>query len=281
MKKTIKFIKEIISKIYVNDLVTQANAMTFSMILAIFPIIIIMIASLSFLNINSFFNVDMTAYVQDFAKTLPDDVRTIFNEVLIDVFQTRHISIISTSAVIALYSSSAGIASMIIGMNKAFGKNVSTGPVVTRLKSAAFVFIFIILILLSLVLLIFGDVIVHLLNSFNIGQYFPHFLYSAAMTAIGMFSVISFLVIVYRLAVDRTIPFKNILPGVFFTVIVWYLASGVFNIYVNNFYKFSLLYGSIGTFLVFVIWLNVLCHVILIGAQINAVLCDNEFMNSL
>ncbi|MGN1318187.1 MAG: YihY/virulence factor BrkB family protein [Lachnospirales bacterium] len=275
MKKYIKFTKEVIVKIYNNDLLTQANAMTFSMILAIFPIIIIMIASLSF------FNIDITTYVQDFSKTLPTDVEKLLNSVLVDVFETRHISIISTSAVIALYSASSGIASMIKGMNKAFEKEVDTGPIVTRLMSVVFVFLFIVLIVLSLGLLIFSDVIASILTSLNLGQFIPHFLYSAVVVGIGMFAVIAFFVILHRVMVDKTIPLRNILPGVLFTVIVWYIASGAFNFYVNNFYRFSLLYGSIGTFLVLVIWLNILCHVILIGSQINAVLCDDNFMDSI
>jgi len=205
----------------------------------------------------------------------------LLSSVLIDVFDTKHISLLSTSAVVSIYSSSLGFLSMIIGMNHAFNKEPSKGPIGIRILSILLVFVFIILIFLSLGALIFGDVIVDVLTYFNLKDYIPRSMHNLFMLSIGILVGIVFLIVVHKTAVDKNIPIKHILPGAFFTISVWLIASKVFNFYVNNFYRYSILYGSIGTFFVFVLWLNILCYVILIGSQINAVLCDDEFMDKL
>lgn len=274
-KKIYLFIKEVIVRIIDNDLYTQANAMTFRMILAIFPLLIIMIASLGF------FNIDITKPLSGFLMTLPEEIRTIINNVIVEVFETKHISIISTSAVIALFSASSGFISMIDGMNTAFAKERKLSFIRTRLICMVLVFVFVFIILISLGLLIFGDAIANLLVELNLGYYIPKALNVVFYLAIGVFIGVLFIIILHKTAIDKSIPVKVILPGAFFTVGAWLIASAVFNFYVNNFYRYSIVYGSIGTFFVFALWMNLLSYVILIGSQINAVLYDKNFMSSL
>ncbi len=274
-KKIYLFIKEVVVRIIDNDLYTQANAMTYRMILAIFPLLIIMIASLGF------FNIDVTKPLNEFLMTMPEEISTIVNNVIFEVFETRHISIISTSAVIALFSASSGFISMIDGMNTAFAQERKLNFIRTRLMCMVLVFVFVFIILISLGLLIFGDIISNLLVELNLGEYIPRALNAVFYLIIGIFVGVIFIVILHKTAINKSIPVKIILPGAFFTVGAWLIASAVFNFYVNNFYRYSIVYGSIGTFFVFALWMNILSYVILIGSQINAVLYDKDFMMKL
>ncbi|MDO5389026.1 MAG: YhjD/YihY/BrkB family envelope integrity protein, partial [Clostridia bacterium] len=78
--------------------------------------------------------------------------------------------------------------------------------------------------------------------------------------------------------INIKIEIKCLLPGIMFTIISWYVVSKGFNIYINNFSRYSVIYGSIAAIFVFGIWLFLLSSLILIGSQINAVLYDKEFM---
>lgn len=275
IKKIYLFIKEVIVRMIDNKLDTYVNAMTFRMILAIFPLIIVMIASLGFFNIN------VSKLMGSFLLTLPEEIRSITNNVLTEVFETKQVSIISTSAAIALFSASSGFMSLMDGMNTAFGRESKFNYLRTRVICMILVIVFVALILLSLGLLIFGDVIAGVLIEFNFGSYIPKAINAMFLLAIGVFIGVIFMVILHKVAIDKRIPLRVIFPGSFFTVGAWLIVSKVFNFYVNNFYRYSIVYGSIGAFFVFALWLNMLSYVILIGSQISAVLYDKNFMDRL
>lgn len=268
IKKSYEFAKEIVEKLFNNDLLTHANAMTYKLLLAIFPLLIVMIASLAF------FNIDVNELLSGFLLTLPKEMRVMIENVIYDVFTKRHISLLSTSIIVSLYSAAAGFVSMIEGMNKAFGSANNLGIIRSRLICLVLVLVFIILIVLSLAMLIFRDIIASLLNSIGLDRFIPATASSIFLLLIAILVGIIFLIILHKVAVGSKLPVKYILPGAFFTVGTWLIASKVFNYYVNNFSRYSIVYGSIGAFFVFALWLNILSYVILIGSQINAVLYE-------
>jgi membrane protein len=57
---------------------------------------------------------------------------------------------------------------------------------------------------------------------------------------------------------------------------LWLVVSKCFNIYINNFSRYSAVYGSIGAIFVFALWINFLSYALLIGGQINAVIYDKR-----
>jgi membrane protein len=57
---------------------------------------------------------------------------------------------------------------------------------------------------------------------------------------------------------------------------LWLVVSKCFNIYINNFARYSAVYGSIGAIFVFALWLNFLSYALLIGGQINAIFYDKR-----
>lgn len=275
MKKLLIFIKEIIIRTLKNDLYTQANAMTFSMILAMCPILIVAIASLRFFDIN------FSNYIVGLVGAMPVEVRNIINDVVVDVFQTKHVSLLSTSAVIALYSASSGFVSMIRGINRMYNKDVNTGFIVTRILSIILVLIFILLIVISFILVFFGSTISNFLVSLGVKWFIPSFMHTIILSLLYVSIGVIYIIIIHKLAVDNSIPVKNIIPGAIFIIAAWLIASNVFVFCINNFYRYSLLYGSIGTIFVLTLWINIFCYVILIGSQINAILCDKNFMDKI
>ncbi|MEI3362241.1 MAG: YhjD/YihY/BrkB family envelope integrity protein [Oscillospiraceae bacterium] len=52
----------------------------------------------------------------------------------------------------------------------------------------------------------------------------------------------------------------------------WLFISWVYAMYVNNFANYSVLYGSIGTVIVLLIWLNLTAVTLIMGAELNGTL---------
>ena len=62
------------------------------------------------------------------------------------------------------------------------------------------------------------------------------------------------------------------LPGALFASIVWIVGTAAFGLYVSNFANYSKTYGSIGGIIVLMLWLYITGFIIIVGAEINAII---------
>lgn len=85
---------------------------------------------------------------------------------------------------------------------------------------------------------------------------------------IGFFALFA----LYALAQDASIPRRDIWPGTLAALLGWMAVSWLYTFYVNNIARYSLLYGSLGTMMVLLIWLNLTGMVLILGAELNGTL---------
>ncbi|MGB7445386.1 MAG: YihY/virulence factor BrkB family protein [Coleofasciculaceae cyanobacterium] len=74
---------------------------------------------------------------------------------------------------------------------------------------------------------------------------------------------------VYRFGPTRRQRGTPLVPGAIVAAIMWALLSSLFRLYVANFGKYNLTYGTIGTFVILMLWFYLSSLVMLIGAQLN------------
>jgi membrane protein len=84
------------------------------------------------------------------------------------------------------------------------------------------------------------------------------------------------LAFIYRYGPSRWRKGSPILPGVLVATGLWSIVSGGFRFYVINFGNYNQVYGAIGAVIILLLWLYVSAFVLLIGAQVNNVLEDNN-----
>ena len=78
--------------------------------------------------------------------------------------------------------------------------------------------------------------------------------------------------LLYYFVPHAKITFKKVLPGAVISTIGWMLVSQVFAIYVEYFAFGTKNYGTIGTFMIMLIWLQVIMALIAAGVVVNAAL---------
>jgi membrane protein len=78
--------------------------------------------------------------------------------------------------------------------------------------------------------------------------------------------------LIYYLGPNIDQPFRYVTPGSVSAVVVWILASLGFTAYVENFGNYGATYGSLGGMIVLLLYLFVSSTVLLLGAEINAVI---------
>lgn len=86
------------------------------------------------------------------------------------------------------------------------------------------------------------------------------------MLAVVVFGAVGLL---YAMAQDTRQPGRNVVPGVITSLAAWMALSAAYSFYVENFANYSLIYGTLGTMVVLMIWLYLTATVLIMGAEIN------------
>lgn len=273
--KVFLFFWEVKNRVVKNDLITYANSLTFKLILSIFPFIIALLSLLGFLNLP------VERITNTLVNDMPDEIGDMISYFINDVLGEKRVSLFSSSIIIAIYSASAGFHTMVKGVCNAFDINEYRSFFKTRAISMILMFIFLIIIIATLYIVIFGDTINSFLENSGIIKNIPSVITNIAMHLLTVGITVLFLILLYKFSISIKLKIRQLLPGVLFTIVSWYIVSKGFNIYINNFSRYSVIYGSIAAIFIFGIWLFLLSSLILIGAQINAVIYDRDFMHKL
>ncbi|MGI0488074.1 YihY/virulence factor BrkB family protein [Pantanalinema rosaneae CENA516] len=76
---------------------------------------------------------------------------------------------------------------------------------------------------------------------------------------------------IYRFGISRWQPGTPILSGAVLSTISWALLSSLFRLYIRNFGSYNRIYGALGAVMILLVWLQLGALMMLIGAQLNAV----------
>lgn len=267
-------IAEVYNRFIDNDLITAANALSFKLILSVFPLLIFLI------SLVGFFNISYEDVLNLLVRQLPNEMIEPIMNFLDDIVGQRRISLLSTSLFLTLFSASSGFYYLSNGIRKAFDEKI-TKPIRNRAESVIIVVIFGIATVLAMYCYVFNDIIVEALIRYTAITEIPWYLSSIVPLIVSVSILIVFFIVVNNMAVSHRLRIKRLIPGILFTIVAWIVVSLAFKLYINNFSKYSVIYGSIGALFVFALWVNLLSFVLLIGAQINAVICDERFMAEL
>jgi membrane protein len=80
------------------------------------------------------------------------------------------------------------------------------------------------------------------------------------------------LALTYYILPDVEQKLKYIAPGAIFSGVLWLLATWGFTQYVDHFGNYNVTYGSIGGVVVLLIWLYICGVLVILGAEVNAIL---------
>ena len=266
MKKLIAFARALYSKIKENEILPLATQLTYRLIFALFPFIIFLISMVGF------FDIDAETILEESFVVFPLQIAQIINDVVRDVVDTRNPNIMSTSLLISIVAVASGFNSVMRGINKVYDRQDSRNVVLRWLHSTVLVIVLTFAIISSLLVVIYGDAIYALIQR----HFDPHRIFSAIFGFAGLLITITILLaailLIYRFSLGKKQSIVSLLPGAMLTIVVWAISSSAFNFYINNFSRYSLVYGSIASIFITMLWLNIISATILIGAQTNALI---------
>ncbi len=250
-----------------NDLGNLACQISFRFLLGLFPFLLFLFVSLSTLNLD-------IAYFSQHAQALPDIAIQIIQLFVKDISTApAPVGLMSTTFILAIYSSSKAFKTVIECINKIYYGEIRTPLLKRYLISILFVILFFVLIILPMIFYVFEGVIFAFLDLFFNITFAEMSKTSSTIIFVSIFTALTLIVMsMYSISLDKRISLKTTIFGAFFCVFVWWLSSYGFNYYVANFSNYSAVYGSIGTIILFFMWINIITLVLLLGALINKVL---------
>jgi len=266
MKKFVSFARALYNKIKENEILLLSTQLTYRLIFALFPFIIFLISMVGY------FDIDAETLLDETFAVFPLQIAQVINDVIHDVVDTRNPSILSTSLLLSIFTVANGFNSIMRGVNKVYAQQDSRNVVVRWLYSTLLVIALAFAIITSLLVVIYGDTIYGVIYR----HFDPASLFSAIFGFAGLLITVAIMlatiILIYRLSLGKKQSIVSLLPGAMLTIVVWAISSSAFNFYINNFSRYSLVYGSIASIFITMLWLNIISATILIGAQANALL---------
>lgn len=246
--------------------VYAANA-CFFLVLAVFPLLLLILASLRFTPLSA---VDLLTLLD---KVLPEALIPAAESLVVNTYYNSSGALVSVSAITALWSASRGMHGLMIGLNHVYGVQEDRKESVTRLLSVLYLFLFLVVLVLTLVLRVFGQTLDAMLPDVD-------FLLVRLLSQLIDFNFVILLVaqtliftMFYMVLPNRRNKFMFSWPGALVAAVGWQLFSRIFSYYVTLMTtNYSNIYGSVYTVAVAMLWLYWCMLIILFGGIVNKML---------
>lgn len=245
-----------------DQILERAAGLTYRVLLAFFPFLILLISLLGTLDI------DESALLQGLFYALPGHIATLAYNFIAELGESKSAGLMSTALFFSVYNTSNGFRAIIRMTNRAYGVRDRRGYITQVALSFLLMLVFAGTLIVMLGLLVFGR---QLLATFFTPA--GHRLLSTAVTGGGALLLLIFLtMVIFRLSCATALPMRHVLPGAVFTVAAWAAVGGGFGFVITNFTRLPIVYGSIAGVFMLVLWLNIVCVILLVGNEVNGVL---------
>lgn len=244
----------------------RATSIAFHFLLALGPAIIFLLGLIPYLPIRNF----QTGLMDILVDVIPENSYIILETVLEEIFKKHH-GLQIFGFLVTLFFIQKGLNGIIEAFNATYHTVGSRPWIERRLISLGLFIILFILVTLSAVLLFFCNLGIKYLYAEGLIKAFATYILLLAgkwFIVIALtFLAISFL---YYWAPARKIRWRLFTPGSFIATILSILTSLAFSYFVNHFAPFNRFYGSIGTLIAVMLWMNFNALALLAGFELNA-----------
>ena len=248
----------------------RAAAIAFNFFLALIPFVLFIVTLIPFVT-TPYFQVDLLDLLDEI---IPASVYNLAESTLIEIVSRPSSGVLSIVSLLAIYFSVNGIDAILEGFNQSFHQT-EIWPWWKQKVQAFFLMVGLsILVFVSMSLLGFGKDIINLLAAQGI---ITHKLTLLALIALQWLIIILSILLSISLLYyfgqqkDREVnKYRFFSPGSILATTLFVFGGVLLKMYFENFSRYNLLYGSIGSLIILLIWLYYNAIILLIGFELNA-----------
>lgn len=258
--------------VYFSRRVSQAAAgLAYSLILTFFPIIICVSAFLDQLNLN------FDAILEQISGILPPDIISIFRDYLGYLSGNRSGGMLAAGIIMTVLFASAALRSLMHVMQDIYGHSNFRGPW-QLLASVLFALFLLVTIYLSMVVVVTGNWFFHMLGDLlhleGLVEYFDTWQWLKYVILLAF--VFLFILLLYRFAAPLEKPRPTVFPGALLASVALAAASLIFSLIMGGSTRYSLVYGSLASVIILLLWLYLCGNILILGSVINYVIYSHK-----
>lgn len=243
---------------------------SFFLVLSLFPSLVILFGMLAYTSIGLD---ELMNFLEGF---LPTAFLPLARKVMSGAYEHTSGTIVSLSALTALWSAARGVRGLLMGLNAVNGLEERRSYLATRGLSMLYTFLFLIVLVLTLVFHVFGrGIIDYLRMTTNPALIFVMDLVDGRFLLLLVLQTALFAAM-YAYLPSRNQSLRGSLPGAVFASVGWMVCSNLFSLYVEYFPNYAHVFGSIYAAALAMLWLYTCICIVFYGAALNRWLAEHK-----
>lgn len=272
--KIVRWVQRLLEYLSPMNISIHSAYTSFFLILSLFPALMLLVSILTYTSLDA---EDVLSWL---SEILPEPFLPMVERLLSGVYDASSVSLLSVSAVTAVWSASRGVLGLKEGFNAIYNVREERNYLVTRGISMIYTLLFVLVLVLTLVLHVFGTTILDYLRMTTD----PLLLF--LMDVIDFrFVLLLFLQTVLFSTMYAALPSRRLnpiqcIPGALVASLGWLTFSDLFALYVEYFPRYANIFGSVYALALAMLWLYCCINIIFYGAVINRSIMERKSKKS-
>jgi len=258
------------AELYFDKKVSRSAAeLAYFLILSFFPAIICVNAVVGTLDLN------VAALLEEASVIIPAGALAVLVEYVGYITTNQSGTMLAAGVTMTLFSASAAMRSLMNVMDDIYGRKSYTG-VWQVIASVVFSILFLLAVYLSIVVVLTGNWFFHLLE--DLIRRFPRLQdvrlpwdWQWMRFVILFCFLLAVVMLIYKATAPRGTPRPPVLTGAFLAAAALVLFSILFSYFIGLSSRYSLVYGSLASVVILLIWLYLCGNIIILGSCFNRV----------
>ncbi len=263
----VRFVLDVVDVYFSRHVSRAAAELAYFLILTLFPILICASACVGRLNL------DLEGLLAGTDRFLPAEVNAIMEEYLLYVRTSESPTMLLVGVVMTLVSASAAVRGLMNIMCEIYGRTTFRG-VRQLVASVLFSGLLLFTAYLSLAVLVTGNwffqLVERLFSLENVVERFGTWQWVKYLLLLGL--VFLFILLLYRFTAPLSRPRPPVLWGALAAAVALSVASMFFSWFMGRSNRYSLIYGSLASVIILLVWLYLCGNILVLGCVVNYVL---------
>lgn len=261
------FVADVVELYFVHRVSRSAAELAYFLLLTFFPILICVSAFVSKLNL------EMSALLEEASYVLPQEVLAIFQDYLhyLDTHQSD--AMLVAGVFMSALFASAAVRGLMNIMHEIYGRATFQG-IFQLIASLIFSVLLLITIYLSITVVVTGNwffrMVGQLLKLEDLVAKVDTWQWSKYLMLIAL--VFLFILLLYRFSAPLSHPRPPVIPGALLAAVALTVASMIFSTFMEHSTRYSLVYGSLTSVIILLVWLYLCGNILIVGSLINYVI---------
>lgn len=262
MEKAYLLIKRFNRKIRHDDISAYASSIAFFLFLSLIPLLFLVCFLLPYTPLSE------ADLMMGCINLVPKQMNSWIIGLISQIYDKPR-GVLPMTILITVWSAGKGILALMRALNRINNVIEERGYFKLRIISSFYTIVILVVLIVTFVLGVFGK---------NILEWLLEQTIIIVKLRTEVISVVSFLVIItiivitfsgiYTYIPNKKLMFFKQIPGAVFVATAWSIFTFGFSLYIEYFSGFTA-YGTLGTILLFLLWLYFCCYIMLIGAVMN------------